>query len=381
MKNRRFAALLSAALAASLLIGCGGSSGTAATTAAPAPAAPAATTAAPAAAPAETKEETKAAPVEKRIVRWADTGSTAEFDEELTPGAIAVKRMGDKLNELSGGKFELKIFADGQLAGSNDEIINGLKTGAFEGSCQSTGNWAEYSKAFYFMNIPFLFQSADEAWALMDSDIGREAFKKVYDDTGIYILDMYDIGFRQLTANKEIHTAADMKGLKIRTQVDDIQVAAFEALGCSVTPISFGELFSALQQGLVEAQENPFSNIVAIRLYEVQKYLTLTNHSYTMTAFAFSPQFVDSLTEEERGWLEEAVKYGVDCGREAIIAMNNDYIDQLKGYGMEIYEPSPEELKTFSDAVAPAWDKVKELMGEEEFNRVISFIEDYRAKK
>ena len=159
------------------------------------------------------------------------------------------------------------------------------------------GSWADYTPAYAGLNIPYLYMDYDDAYAVLDSGLRQEWDQRAQADTQCIPLAHLDIGFRQLTANKEIHSPADLKGVKIRTMVDPIQMNCWEAFGASVTPVPYAELYTALQQKLVDAQENPPSNIVSSKIYEMQSYCMKTNHNFTATIMAASPVFWSTLSE------------------------------------------------------------------------------------
>ena len=290
--------------------------------------------------------------------------STTIKESELTgsPNGIGVKAMQDYLIEQSGGTFGLDMYLDGTLGSSTDEIIGGAQTGAFEMCALSFGNWGDYTNAFIPLNIPYLFSSEQQVWNFMDGEMGDEIREKVEQDTGMVVLAMLDVGFRNITANKKIASPADMKGLKIRTQNDRYQMAAMEALGATCTSISFSELYSSLQQGVVDAQENPIINTYTNKFYEVQSNMTLDRHSYTMTVLAVSRDAMDKLTADQQAMLVEAGKQAEKASRDSLLEKQEEYLAELSKV-MDVYDPTEEELQQFQDVAKSSWSMIENDMG------------------
>lgn len=358
---KRMAAALIAVPMVMSLVACGGSSSK--------PAPSSGTPSAPAAA------APSANPI---VIRIANQSPATEFaNGGSTPLGISTNYFMKTIEERSGGQITCKLFPDGQLAKSSDEIIGGLQNGAFDCAIFNNGGWGDYTTGFAAINVPYLYFSYDIAYATLDSEVGQKMKDKVKADTGLIPVAFFDIGFRHITNSKrEIKTPADMKGLKLRTMTDDIQIAAMEALGAAVTPISYSELFTALQQKLVDGQENPVSNIVSAKFYELQPYMTITGHSFTVSTMTFNQQLFDKLTPEQQKLVKDVAVEAQNEGRKATPVIEKDYLQFLKDKGVKVYEPTVDELNQFRDAAKASWTKVEKLMGTEDFNQLIKFVED-----
>ena len=264
MKMKKVISLvLSAAMAASLC-GCLGGSN-AATTAAESSAAGSAAVAGEettAAAAAETKEHSADA------VGLKLSTTIKELELTTVPNGMGVQAMADYLDEQDGGVY-LDMYLDGVLGSSTDELLGGAQTGAFDMVALSFGNWGDYTDGFAALSIPYLFTSSEQVYAYIDGPEGDAMKQQVEEDTGMVVLAFLDVGFRNITNSRgPIKTPDDVKGLKLRTQNDRYQIAALEALGATCSVISFSELYSSLQQGLVDAQENPIINTYTNKFYE-----------------------------------------------------------------------------------------------------------------
>ncbi len=259
-------------------------------------------------------------------------------------------------------------------------IYRQCTNGAYVMFMFNCGSWADYTSAYAGLNIPYMYMNYDDAYAVLDSELRREWDEKSQADTQCSPLAHLDIGFRQLTANKEIHSPSDMKGIKIRTMVDPIQMACWEALGASVTPVPYAELYTALQQKLVDAQETA-SNIISSKLYEMQKYCMKTNHNFTTTIMAASPVFWNMASEADKALIQEVWVDTELYVRSLTGKLSSGFFDEMAAKGTTVVELTPDELKAFQDTAKSIWPKVEEQMGSEAYNKLVNFVLDYQSKK
>ncbi|MCI2106055.1 MAG: TRAP transporter substrate-binding protein [Intestinimonas sp.] len=372
MKIKKMTALaLATAMAFTLLSGCGGDSSGSDNSAA---------TVSPSGSAAPTESSAGSSSGSYNVDNLSEAtykvNTSAKAATLQTPGyGEAIQYFCDQVKERSGGKINMEIYTDAQLGGSADEMISGVTTGAFEFITLNQGSWGDYTDAFMPFNLPFLFSDFNQAYKFMDNGMADTITDNIAQDTGVHVLCYFDMGFRDLTNNRgEIKTASDMKGLKMRTQSDPYQIATFEALGTNVTTVSYSELYSALQQGLVDAQENPLSNIVLQKYYEVQKYLTLTNHTYTLTTMACSEDMWNSWNTDTQNLFKEVAADATTLCRKGLETSVQTDLDTLKSK-MDVYQPTDEELQTFKDAAAPVYDKIKDAMGQSRYNQIVSAAE------
>ena len=181
------------------------------------------------------------------------------------------------------------------------------------------------SKDFTVLDIPFIFKDKDHAHTALDGKVGDELFKTL-DKAGLVGLAFFENGFRNMTNNrKPIVTPDDVKGLKIRVPQSAVLVKAFECLGANPVPMAFGELYTAMETGAIEAQDHPMPALYSGKFYEVQKYLSLTNHAYTAVAVVMNKRKFDKLSPEEQQII-------IDCAREAAVyqrKLNSDSEDEM----------------------------------------------------
>ena len=361
ISRREFLTVVAAASAAGLLSACGGSSGGTTSTSA---------------------AGGGAASGQSINLRIASSSPTVEFEGDGTTAlGISALYFVNQISARTDGRITAQIFPDGQIASSTQEYIGGLQNGAFDIGILNCGSWGDYTSAFAGLNMPYLYLNYDEAYAVLDSEVGQSWLQKAQEDTTTIPLAFFDIGFRELTCNNEVHTPDDLKGVKIRVMPDPIQTATWEALGCAVTPVAYSELYTALQQGMVDAQENPPSNIVSSKLYELQKYCMKTNHNFTTTIMAASPVFWSQISDADKELIAQTWKDTEMYVRSMTSDLSDGFFQTMSENGTTVVELTPDELKEFQDVAKTVWPKIEESMGSEAYNKLIDFVMDYQANK
>lgn len=309
------------------------------------------------------------------VLKFSVSGQESQYDIKSDTQAICLFR--DRVNEKCDGKVKVEIYWGGALASSNEDIVNGLQTGGIDFNLNGHGVYGDYTDAFYPYSIPYLFTSLEQMAAFDDSpafDVIAEKFEK---DLGIKLLTLYETGFRHMTSNKGfVKSPADMKGLKLRTMSDPYQIAAMKTLGAAVTPVAWGDLFTALQQGLVDAQENPLTLIQSAKLYEVQKYITFTSHNVSASPVVMNLAAWNSLPEKYQKIIEEAAKESQIFQRTKLAELDAKVLQYLEDHGMKVYEPTQAELKAFQDVVMTSWDAIKKDIGSERFDATVKAVQD-----
>jgi tripartite ATP-independent transporter DctP family solute receptor len=265
-----------------------------------------------------------------------------------------------KFSELvaakSGGKMKVNVFPGGTLGGDAANV-SALQGGTIEFVMLNSGILASQVKDFEVFDFPFMFASAKEADAVVDGPFGQKMHAKLL-DKGIVGLAYTELGFRQMTNSKKaINAVDDIAGLKLRVIPNAINVDWVKALGANPTPLAFPELYAALEQKAVDGQENPLSVIQANKFFEVQKFLTLTNHQYNPQSLIFSKKVWDTLSPAEQKILQdsasEASKFQRQVNREAAAGQ----LDALKKAGMQVSEFSPAEQAKLREKLKPVIDK------------------------
>lgn len=258
------------------------------------------------------------------------------------------------VESMTGGRVRVDIYPAGELGGER-EYCEGIITGAIEMGTLS-GPMAMFFPPAMVLDIPYIFPNFAVARQVLDGWFGQKLSEALYQELHVYNFAFGETGFRNFTNNvRPIHTPDDMEGLKIRVMESPIYMRMVEALGATPTPIAWTEVYSALQTGVVDGQENPVATIIYAKLYEVQKYLTLDGHSYGADWILINGDFYESLPEEIQRILREAVHIGATAGRalQQIPTLFDPGIPFLQEQGMEIYAPTSEELAQFRALAQP----------------------------
>jgi len=241
----------------------------------------------------------------------------------------------DTLTELSGGAFVGEMAPSGQLGGERD-MIEGLQIGSLDVVITSSGPLGNFVPEVLALDLPFLFRDYDHARKVLDGEIGQEMLAKI-GENNLVGLAWSENGFRHVTnSQRPVRTPADLEGLKLRTMENKVHMAAFSGMGASPTPMAFPELFAALQQGVVDGQENPVTVITASKFWEVQKYVSLTGHVYSPAIVLASPALIDGLSDEQKGWFMEAAKASAAATRAEVNRLEEVGVALLRENGMEV---------------------------------------------
>lgn len=281
----------------------------------------------------------------------------------------AATAFGDKLAELSGGDLTVSQFPDSQLGGER-AMVEGLQIGSIDIVITSTGPVGNFVPEVQVFDIPFLFRDYEHARSVQDGPIGQELLE-AFPPKGLVALAWGDAGFRHFTNNEHpVHTPEDISGLKHRVMENDAHVLAFKTLGSLPTPMSFTELYTSLQNGTIDGQENPIAVIIAGKLYEVQKYLSLTGHALTNALFLVSPIVWDSLDDEQKGWMRDAAVAGQAALRARIDSDDAKGLAFLREQGMEIVEDPDRDA--FRASLEPAYEQYRERFGADLIDRITS---------
>ncbi|QTP58915.1 TRAP transporter substrate-binding protein DctP [Billgrantia antri] len=272
-----------------------------------------------------------------------------------------------KLAELSGGEFTVEEHPSGALGGER-AMIEGLQIGTIDMVITSTGPLGNFVPQTYVLDLPFLFEDYDQARCVLDGEIGQELLDQMGEHE-LVGLAWTENGFRHLTnSQRDVQTPEDAKGLKIRTMENEMHMAAFREMDVHPTPMAFPELFTALQQGTVDGQENPISVILTGNLWEVQDRLSLTGHVYSPAIMLASPIMWDGLSDEEKGWFREAARAGAEATRAMVSRLETEGVEELEEKGMTVVEDI--DKSQFQEAVEPSYKVFTDEYGSEMLDRI-----------
>lgn len=295
------------------------------------------------------------------------------FSLALGPGShhhVGAEAFADKLTELTDGRVTVSFYYDNALGGER-EVVEGMLIDSIDMGITSTGPIGGFVSEFFVFDMPYLFENHDHAHAVLDGEIGDELADLLKETANVQILGWMENGFRHETNSvRPIHTPEDLRGIKHRTQESQVQIDTWSALGANATPMAWPEVYAALQQGVMDSQENPLPTIVDVRFYEVQDYLALTQHVYSPAPIMMSGRLWDSLSPEDQALFQEAADHAVPVQRQASLEQEQEAVATLEAEGMEVTEP---DLDAFSEAVEPVYDTWGPQLGQERIDAARNF--------
>lgn len=370
MKLRKVMALtLAGAMTAATLTACGG--GADETTAAAAGA---------------DKETTAAAEDKETTAAAADSGSAdaevvlqVAFENSITePVGEGWTKAQEIIKEKSGGKMAIEVYPDSQL-GDKSSLIDSMLLGENVCTLADGAFYADYGVPdFGIVFGPFLFDSWDQVWKLVDSDWYKEQCGKLEEKGLKIIASNWIYGERHTLTNVPVNTVDDLKGLKIRVPSNEIQSKGFDVLGATSTGMALGDVYQALQTKTIDGAENPLATLYGRKLHEVAKYLILDGHVKNFTTWVVSADWFNSLPEEQQTWLLETAEEAGEYNNEVQQAADAEYLQKMKDEGVTVVEPSEEVLAGFKEKAQPfyemgadfgwsdgLYDTVKKAMGAE----------------
>nr|WP_238718943.1 TRAP transporter substrate-binding protein [Pelagihabitans pacificus] len=268
----------------------------------------------------------------------------------------AMVRMGEDLETLSNGKLLLEIYPSQQL-GTERQCLELLQIGSLDMTKVSVGVLENFAPKMKVLGLPYLFRDREHSFRVLDGPIGQELLDE---GTKYWLkgLGYYDAGSRSFyTKDKPVNSPADLKGQKIRVMESVTAMDMVSGLGGSPTPISWGELYTALQQGVVDGAENNPPSFYLSRHYEVCKYYSLDEHSVIPDVLLAGTHLWDTLTEEEQGWLTQAVQTSVVYQRKLWLEAENEALEAVKKAGVEVIRPNK---SLFSEKIKDSFEKYKE---------------------
>lgn len=355
MKNA-FKATLAILMATAMLAGCGTSAGSGAAS----PAASAGSGTAASTAPAGNAVK-------------ISIGHICSEAHSLNVSCVKFKEF---IEKESGGSMMVDIFPNAVLGG-DVQMTESVALGTLTMCVPSASTMTMYSKKFGVLSMPYLFSSPESAFEAVDGPLG-ELLNKEFATVGVTNLGYNFNGIRNMTNNtRPITTPDDLKGIKMRVMESPVFIDMFNSYGANPTPMSFNELFTGLQQGTVDGQENPASLIFESKFNEVQKYLSITEHEYDFCTVLINTAFYEGLPAEQRAILDSGVKqYLIDYQRELEMSQNEEYITKLDESGMEVNRVAPEEKVKFEALTAPMYEKYAETYGAD----IMAIVDQYRGK-
>ncbi len=267
---------------------------------------------------------------------------------------VAAEKFAELVEERTNGAYKIEIYPNGTLGGERD-MLESMQMDTLDMAIVTSGPFINFSDAMGVLDMPYLFGSNEEAYTVLDGEIGRELLDTL-ESSGLKGLAYAERGFRNLTNNvKPIQTAADLNGLKLRVMENDVYTASFKAMGVNADPMAWADALTALQQGTVDGQENPVNVIYSYKLWESQKYATLDRHSYSTAIITMSANLFNSLDAETQQIFLDAAQEAAEFERAWVAEQEADQLQAMKDNGMEVIEDP--DLDSFKEAVQPVYEQ------------------------
>ena len=296
-----------------------------------------------------------ALPVDAKVIKLAHLNPQKPFDIATAAVSAVFK---NELEARTGGEIKVEIYPSGTL-GNERETMEQVKAGITQSYIASVGGIAPFYPLIDITSLPFAYSSYEIGCQLYDGPFGKTLADDIRKKTGIRVLGFIPQGFFQFTNSKRlVKTPADMKGLKMRTMNNPLHMEFMNSLGAAATPVAWAEIYTALQTGVVDGQHNPITVINLGKLFEVQKYLTLSNHMAGLYVWVINDQWFTALKPEEKAAVQGAAEAAVVAGRgvDRLVTATEKGLPALAA-AMEVYTPTPAELEQFRAIAIPAAKK------------------------
>lgn len=289
------------------------------------------------------------------------------------PSSLAMALFKSEVEKLSGNKVTVDIFDNMQLGGAK-ENVDGTRAGTVFATWVGMAFLSRTVPELEAVSLPFVFPSREAAFRVIDGPVGKLLDQKL-GDKGFALLGFMELGSRQVTNSKRpIKTLEDFKGLKIRLQPNETHLATFRALGANAVAMDIKELYSAMQQGVVDGQENPFINIQTSRYFEVQKYLTKSDHFFDFIAVVANKKQLEAMAPDVRDAVKKAMSAAVTQQRSVAAKADAEALEDLKKKGMEYNELPPAEVDKLRAATSGIVEDLKKRLGKELIEQVLAEV-------
>jgi tripartite ATP-independent transporter DctP family solute receptor len=301
-------------------------------------------------------------------------GNQVDENNFLNQGYVAFKEI---IEEKSDGRFNVEIYNGGTLVGSDEEIVEALKSGSIELSTSSAYGTANTTgaDALKLFDMPMLVDSNEEAYELLDGEYGDIIKEQVAENTNLTVLGFVDLGwYGIMNGTRPIETPEDLNGLKIRTSSADLHLDTMSAMGGNPTPMAYSEVFTGMQQGTIDGVSTTTALIHGDRFFEVNEHLTLTNHVFLPHIMMVNNEFYDGLSDEMRTILDESIEEYVQVARDLSIEAEELAVKEMAEEGVEIVELTDESREAFRKKTEPVIEQHVDTVGQESFDKAMELL-------
>lgn len=281
-------------------------------------------------------------------------------------GALKFKQ---EVEALSNGSIQVQVFANSLLGGDRD-MVEGMQIGTVDFALVA-GVLGNFEPSIQLLELPYLFSSQEEYEKVVHGEIGQEIADKVLEASDVRILNWWDRGPRHVTSNKPINSLEDIQGLKIRLPEIKAMEVTWSEMGAAPTTMAWSEVYTALEQNVIEAQENPIPFIHGGRIHEVQDYLALTAHKYEYVTLAMSESTWSKLNDEQRDIITQAANAATEYENNLVAEKTDEILEAMKQEGLQVTEPNIEE---FAEAARKAHKSFAETVDIDLYNKIVEAI-------
>ncbi|MBQ9155986.1 MAG: DctP family TRAP transporter solute-binding subunit [Eubacterium sp.] len=302
----------------------------------------------------------------KRVYQLGHVNTSSDEDQYQN----FARAFADKVFELSGGEIAIDIVSDSVLGGERD-MLEGMSLGTIDMALITNFSLGSFMTEWEMFDLPYIFEDRNQAYSVLDNDEIMDPIEdKLYDKWHVKVLSYGDGGFRHTLNNKRpINSSADMKGLRLRLPETAIYVDAFKAMGANPTTMAFSETFTGVEQGTVDGLELPISSIYSTGYADICEYLSLTGHFYSPFQMDISGFVWENLTDEEKGWFQEAAKAAMEEERIFVQKKEAEFIEKMEANGLKVNQVSDRE--SLADAASAIYEKYREEIGSELMDQVM----------
>ncbi len=272
------------------------------------------------------------------------------MENEEHPQGLLAAAFEKKLEELSNGTIDVQVFYNGSLY-SQEAAMQAMRAGTLEITYTSMQITAEYLPSVSMLSSTFIFKDYDHMRKVMDGEVADMLFEQMNNDTVGYVpVGFFYNGSRQLNlrTDKEVTKPEDLKSTILRMPSSDAWIAAGESLGAKATPLAYAEVYTALQNGTIDAQDNPLPAVKTMKFYEVTKQISLTSHIIDAEIVAYSSKLWNSLTDEQKAWVKEASDYSIKICDEAVLEQESELLSFFEEQGLKIVHPDYDAFKEYA---------------------------------
>lgn len=296
----------------------------------------------------------------EQVIRLGHTGAANHHFQTIS------EQFAELVSERTDGEITIEIYPSDQL-GNQTQLVEGTLLGTNDMVLTSDAVLSNFVPQVGMINLPFIFRDSEHVRAALDGEVGQDLSAMV-EEQGAVVVGWWENGFRHITNSRNpIETPEDLKGMQLRVPEGPVFVSTFEALGVNPTPISFGELYSALQLGVVDGQENPPAHILTQKFHEVQDYVSRTGHIYLSSPVLINKSLLESLSEEHQSVILETGRELAAVHTSMVLEEEEQQWEEIAGYGMEINDVDP---APFVEATASVIEHYRGTFGEDIIDKI-----------